>query len=591
MSIIFSNGISIDGSSTGAGGTKNYDELENKPSINSVSLEGNKTTEDLDISYDELTDRPAINGVTLTGDLSTEDLNLQIPAATSEDLGIVKPDNTTIVVENGILTATAQEPSAATSETMGIVKPDNTTIIVEDGVITATAQEPSAATSETMGIVKPDNSTIVVNDGVISATAQTPSAATSSTLGIVRPDNNTLNVVDGVLNVANSLTSQISTNAGNINVLRSDKEDKFTAIAPLIKTSEIITDLYNGSYDASTKLVSFNDSAGISRTYNTNYKFTARGGITSDGLGFIPTYGVFVSLSDNPLIYSIATSNAIRTALFIVGKRRSDGGINPKALYGVFSGGFYTSYLPTLSSYSSTEVKFDTSIDGTGTSTSSTLDISDTRGESNSYSIAFQYYALEYGLKYVRLNSPSGGNSNKICKAYSGSGSIPQAIIDGMADCDTMLLMSNSTTPTFGLGSSDVVFTNLTQETYDAAMALSIDPSGQTVLNYLNVEEATASTKGIVQPDNTTITVSNGVISAAVPEVPTATSSTLGIVRPDNSTVSIADGVLSIPIATALAYGLVKPDGTTITIENGVISAGIGISYDDVLEANEGNNE
>lgn len=35
---------------SGGGGTKNYNLLENKPSINGVTLEGNKTTEDLNIS-------------------------------------------------------------------------------------------------------------------------------------------------------------------------------------------------------------------------------------------------------------------------------------------------------------------------------------------------------------------------------------------------------------------------------------------------------------------------------------------------------------------------------------------------------------
>ena len=35
---------------TGTGGTEDYTELENKPSINSVELNGNKTLEDLGIA-------------------------------------------------------------------------------------------------------------------------------------------------------------------------------------------------------------------------------------------------------------------------------------------------------------------------------------------------------------------------------------------------------------------------------------------------------------------------------------------------------------------------------------------------------------
>lgn len=58
----------------------NYNELENKPSINGVSLQGNKTTSDLKInpvsSYTGLTNKPSINGVTLQGDKTTADLNI-----------------------------------------------------------------------------------------------------------------------------------------------------------------------------------------------------------------------------------------------------------------------------------------------------------------------------------------------------------------------------------------------------------------------------------------------------------------------------------------------------------------------------------
>lgn len=62
--------------------------------------------------------------------------------------------------------------NTATSSTPGIVQPDNTSIVINNGVISATAQTPTQATSTTLGIVKPDNDTIVVDEnGVISATA------------------------------------------------------------------------------------------------------------------------------------------------------------------------------------------------------------------------------------------------------------------------------------------------------------------------------------------------------------------------------------------------------------------------------------
>ena len=47
----------------GGGGTSDYEELENKPSINDVTLSGNKTTSDLNISYNDLLNKPYINNM------------------------------------------------------------------------------------------------------------------------------------------------------------------------------------------------------------------------------------------------------------------------------------------------------------------------------------------------------------------------------------------------------------------------------------------------------------------------------------------------------------------------------------------------
>ena len=64
-------------------GTDNYDELDNRPSINGVVLTGNKTTEELHIDtggtddYLDLNNKPKINSVTLRGDVSSA--SLQIP--------------------------------------------------------------------------------------------------------------------------------------------------------------------------------------------------------------------------------------------------------------------------------------------------------------------------------------------------------------------------------------------------------------------------------------------------------------------------------------------------------------------------------
>lgn len=63
-------------------GTDNYNELDNRPSINGVVLTGNKTTEDLHIDtggtddYLDLNNKPKINSVTLRGDVSSASLQI-----------------------------------------------------------------------------------------------------------------------------------------------------------------------------------------------------------------------------------------------------------------------------------------------------------------------------------------------------------------------------------------------------------------------------------------------------------------------------------------------------------------------------------
>ena len=55
------------------GGTSDYNDLSNKPQINSVTLSGNKTTSDLNISYNDLDDKPTIPAA--LDDLSDVDIN------------------------------------------------------------------------------------------------------------------------------------------------------------------------------------------------------------------------------------------------------------------------------------------------------------------------------------------------------------------------------------------------------------------------------------------------------------------------------------------------------------------------------------
>lgn len=54
------------------GGTSDYNDLSNKPQINSVTLSGNKTTSDLNISYNDLDDKPTIPAAQVNSDWNAE---------------------------------------------------------------------------------------------------------------------------------------------------------------------------------------------------------------------------------------------------------------------------------------------------------------------------------------------------------------------------------------------------------------------------------------------------------------------------------------------------------------------------------------
>ena len=103
--------------------------------------------------------------------------SIDVPPATQDTLGLVKPDGETIVIdENGTISAMLSEeydlPTASTT-TLGGVKVDGETItITEDGTLSADIPEVALATLTSAGLVQPDGTSISILNGVISAIAQ-----------------------------------------------------------------------------------------------------------------------------------------------------------------------------------------------------------------------------------------------------------------------------------------------------------------------------------------------------------------------------------------------------------------------------------
>ena len=89
---------------------------------------------------------------------------------------------------------------------------------------------------------------------------------------------------------------------------------------------------------------------------------------------------------------------------------------------------------------------------------------------------------------------------------------------------------------------------------------------------------ATTSAAGIVQPDGTSITVSDGVISADLPGL--ATTSAAGIVQPDGTTITVNDGVIS---AAGGSGGGVVPFSNVVFDSTNSVTGNSSTTYRDLL--------
>jgi len=109
-----------------------------------------------------------------------------VPTATTTTLGIVKPDGSTISIDaNGTL-------SVGGSGGGGLVVADGVTIINNGGTISA-----ATATSSTNGILRPDNSTITISNGVISAVAVSGLESRNNIVQSIPAGTNNINFTNG----------------------------------------------------------------------------------------------------------------------------------------------------------------------------------------------------------------------------------------------------------------------------------------------------------------------------------------------------------------------------------------------------------
>jgi len=162
------------------------------------------------ISYDDSNQRLTLGGisasdvkVTRNGDtytnIDTGNLNdyVDIDIATTQTAGIVKPDGTSITVDNdGTIhsTAGAYELPTASTTTKGGIKIDGTTVVINDETLSAVPYQLPTASDQVKGGVKVDGTSITINNEVISATPYTLPTASTQTLGGVKVDGTTITI-------------------------------------------------------------------------------------------------------------------------------------------------------------------------------------------------------------------------------------------------------------------------------------------------------------------------------------------------------------------------------------------------------------
>jgi len=131
---------------------------------------------------------------------------VQVPPATLATLGTVRPDGTTVTINNGIITAVTGV-SAASTTTLGVVLIPAT---ATSGIVNTSGSIVLATASTTqLGGVKIDGSTIQISNGIISANnSYTLPRATTSTLGGVKVDGTTIGInnTTGVISAISSYT-------------------------------------------------------------------------------------------------------------------------------------------------------------------------------------------------------------------------------------------------------------------------------------------------------------------------------------------------------------------------------------------------
>jgi len=560
----------------------------------------------------------------------TSSVNSIVPVATNLTAGTVRPDSTTISINNGIISSVSrniQDVAAAmltSGQQNGITFTYNqgngsitTTVlggggggggglsgvtIQQGGVtqgaantiatlnftgngVTATASGSGATiaipgyslpTSSpfVLGGVKVDGSTITINgSGVISATLPT---ASTSVLGGVKIDGSTITINAGIISATQySLPTSSSSLLGGVKVDGSTITINGSGVITANYTNytlPIATTSVLGGVTVDGTTITINGSGVI--TSNINYNLPTAG---TTQLGGVKVDGTTVSINNQIISATSSNIRSVAAALLTGGVQT---GITftydslTQTITSTVTGGSGGSGITGIS------VQDEGSTQGI-TSAVTTLNFvgapvtAAVSGNTATISIASSNYTLPTAGT-GSVGTLGGVKVDGSTITINGSGVISTTYSLPSANTATLGGVIIPTQATSGIVNSSGTITLATSSTTQLGgvkvdgSTITINGSGTITANYTNYSLPTATTSvlGGVKVDGTTITINgSGVISTILP---TASASVLGVVKVDGSTIAINAGIISatytLPTAGTTQLGGVKVDGSTITV-------------------------
>ena len=237
----------------GDGGTTNYNDLTNKPSINSVTLTGNKTTEDLNIKTSDLdNDAGFITNAdipTKTSDL-TNDSGFQTAAQVSAAVAAAIPTN---------VSAFTNDSGYITAAQVGNI-PTKTSDLTNDSGFITSAQAPVQSVNGYAGEIELDGTNLDYDAGnsingkidAVEAAIPTKTSDISNDSGFITAASIPTNVSDftndaGYITSAQAPVQVVQGKTGNVRLYQ-DHTD-------LLEQGETSITFYTGLYSSSNQMV------------------------------------------------------------------------------------------------------------------------------------------------------------------------------------------------------------------------------------------------------------------------------------------------------------------------------------------------